>query len=116
MDPTPTRISRRDLIRTASLATAAAALHPQLLSAEENRPTTAADLWAQYQKSPDTHPNLPNCSYAGYARSEKPLPQPKVVANVKDAGAKADGKSDDTAAFAKAISQASTAGGGAVLI
>jgi hypothetical protein len=77
---------------------------------------TAAELWAQYAANPDRHPNLPNCSYAGYECGEKPLPTPKVVANVRNAGAKGDGVSDDTDAFGRAIIQAHEAGGGAVLV
>lgn len=78
--------------------------------------TTSAQLWAEYEKSPNTHPNIPNCSYAGYRNGDTPLPEPKVVASVKDCGAKGDGSTDDTAAFKTAIQKASDAGGGAVLI
>lgn len=77
---------------------------------------TSAWLWDQYQQAPNTHPNIPNCSYAGYAASERPLPRPKIVANVRDAGAKGDGLTDDTGAFRKALNQAAQAGAGAVFI
>jgi hypothetical protein len=76
----------------------------------------SAQLWAEYAKAPDTHPNIPNCSYAGYRNSDVPLPTPKVVASVKDCGAKGDGVSDDTAAFKAALQKAADAGGGAVLV
>ncbi len=79
-------------------------------------PVTAAELWRQYVASPDSQPNIPDCSYAGYRASETPLPVVKVVANVMENGAKADGKTDDTAAFAAAIEKAHAAGGGAVLV
>jgi hypothetical protein len=75
---------------------------------------TAAQLWAEYQAAPNVHPNLPNCSFAGYGRGELPLPQVPVVANVKDCGATGDGTSDDLPAFRAAIAKA--AGKGAVLI
>ena len=77
---------------------------------------TAAQLWAEYTRAPDTHPNIPNCSYAGYRHGERPPPEPKVVADVRKEGAKGDGQADDTAAFAAAIAKAAKAGGGAVLV
>ncbi len=73
-------------------------------------------LWEEYEANPDTHLLIPNCSYAGYRAGESALPEPKVVANVKDEGAKADGKTDDAPAFAAAIEKAHAAGGGAVLV
>jgi len=75
---------------------------------------TAAGLWEEYKKDPDRHPNIPNCSYAGYERGEKPLPKAPVIVSVKDFGAKGDGTTDDTAAFREAITKA--AGKGAVMI
>lgn len=75
---------------------------------------TAAQLWADYQAAPNVHPNLPNCSFAGYGRGEVPLPVVPIIANVKDCGATGDGTSDDLPAFRAAIAKA--AGKGAVLI
>lgn len=79
-------------------------------------PSSSRELWQQYVANPNAHPNIPNCSYAGYRNSDVPLPTVKVVANVRAAGAKADGKTDDAAAFKQAIEQAHKAGGGAVLV
>ena len=87
-----------------------------LLSPASAAETTSAALWQEFQKTPYTHPNIPNVSFAGYRFGELPLPAPKVVANVRDAGAKADGKTDDTKAFADAIARAKAAGGGAILV
>jgi len=75
---------------------------------------TGDSLWREYCKDPDRHNNLPNNSYAGVFRGDKPLPNAPVVANVRTLGAKGDGTTDDTAAFLAAIKQA--AGKGAVLI
>ncbi len=77
--------------------------------------TTGSALWAEYAKNPNAHPVIPNCSYAGYRHGEKPFPEPKVVANVRELGAKGDGKTDDTAAFEAAIKKAGESGG-AVLV
>ena len=78
--------------------------------------TTAAAIWAEYQKSPNTHPNVPNVSFAGYGFGETPVPTPKIVANVRDSGAKGDGQTDDTPAFKAAVEKAKKAGGGAILV
>lgn len=53
---------------------------------------------------------LPDFSYAGYLDSITPLPNLPRATNVKDFGAKGDGKTDDTAAFKRAI--AATYSGG----
>jgi hypothetical protein len=77
---------------------------------------TSNDLWAEYAKSPDMHSNIPNCSFAGYHCGEAALPEYKVVANVKECGAKGDGQTNDWAAFNAALEKAEKAGGGAVLV
>ncbi len=78
--------------------------------------TTSAELWAAFVRSPYDHPNLPNVSFAGYGYSERPLPEPRVVANVRDHGARGDGTTDDDTAFQAALEAARAAGGGAVWI
>ena len=61
-------------------------------------------LWGVDGEKWDPRGRLPDYSYAGYHAGEKPIPEVKVVANVRDFGAKGDGVSDDTQAFNKAIS------------
>lgn len=82
---------------------------------QEPEASTSAALWAEYSRNPDRHERIPNNSFAGYRRSEVPLPEPAVVVNVRQ-WARADGKTDDTAAFARAIAFAEKKGGGAVLV
>lgn len=72
---------------------------------------TAAGLWAEYAAGPDTHALIPNCSYAGYQCGDQPIPEPAATFDLrKDFGAKGDGATDDTAAFAAAIAKAGAAG------
>jgi hypothetical protein len=80
---------------------------------------TGIDIWNKYKSDPDRHPNLPNCSYAGYRGTEcgSVLPNPAyTIYNVKNApyNAKGDGVTDDTPAFKAAIAAAETAGSGIV--
>jgi hypothetical protein len=48
---------------------------------------------------------LPDFTDAGYKKGRVPIPRFPVGVNVKDAGAKGDGKTDDVAAIRKAIAQ-----------
>lgn len=75
----------------------------------------AASVWKNYTVAPDTHPQIPNVSYAGYHRGERPLPRhggPEY--NVREYGAVGDGHTDDTEAFTSAIDAAGKNGGGVV--
>ncbi len=77
---------------------------------------TAAALWQAYEQSPDRHERIPNVSYAGYGYGESAPPEPAVVVNVRDMGARGDGEADDTEAITAALSRAGEHGGGAVLL
>jgi len=80
---------------------------------------TSAELWEAYAANPDDHPNIPNCSYAGYHYGESPLPVvEKPVFNVTSSpyGAVPNGAEDQTAAIQSAIAAAGAAGGGVVFL
>lgn len=62
-----------------------------------------SDLWGKEGEKWSPTSRLPDFSFAGYHCGEKPLPTVEVKGNVKDFGAKGDGKTDDTDAFKKAI-------------
>jgi hypothetical protein len=72
---------------------------------------TGEQLWQEYVKAPNTHSDIPNCSYAGYHYGEVPLPvttlaNAKGLVNVKDHSARGDGLADDTKAILAAIASA----------
>ena len=62
-----------------------------------------SQLWGESGASWTPQSRLPDFSFAGYRRGEKPLPNVPRGVSVKDFGAKGDGQTDDTAAFLKAL-------------
>lgn len=72
-------------------------------------PTAAAEtsqLWGTAGERWEPGSRLTDFSYAGYHRGELPLPERKAEVSVKDFGAVGDGKTDDTAAFKRALAEA----------
>ncbi len=70
-------------------------------------------LWGKAGEAWDPRGRLPDYSHAGYRAGDRPLPTVPVKANLRNFGARGDGKTDDTQAFRKAIAATS---GGALLI
>ncbi len=77
---------------------------------------TGDAIFADYSAAPDSHPNLPNNSFAGYRAGETPIPDVPVIVDLAAFGGVGDGVTDNTKAFADAIEAAWRAGGGAVSI
>lgn len=65
-----------------------------------------SELWGRKGEKWSSAGRLPDVSYAGYACGERPLPKVPISANVRDFGARGDGKTDDTDAFLAAIAKA----------
>ena len=74
-------------------------------------PCPAADdsvhsaLWGRQGERWSADGRLPDFSYAGYHRGERPLPTLRPDCSVKDFGAVGDSQTDDTRAFQRAIEQ-----------
>jgi len=64
-----------------------------------------SQLWGENGAQWTPRSRLPDFSFAGYRRGEKPLPKVPPGVSVKDFGAKGDGETDDTAAFLKALAE-----------
>lgn len=70
-------------------------------------------LWGAAGEAWTPTSRLPDFSFAGYGMGERPLPDPPVVANVRDFGAVGDGLTDDSQAFLDALASAPP---GAILV
>jgi len=68
-------------------------------------PAQHSQLWGESGASWTPQSRLPDFSFAGYRRGEKPLPNVPPGVSVKDFGATGDGATDDTAAFVKALAE-----------
>ncbi len=65
-----------------------------------------SELWGRAGERWQAAGRLTDFSYAGYHRGERPLPKVKPQVSVKQFGAAGDGKTDDTAAFQRALKEA----------
>ena len=86
------------------------ALFPGIICLLVNTSAAADDplysaLWGRQGELWSADSRLPDFSYAGYHRGEKPLPVLQPDCSVKDFGAVGDGQTDDTRAFQQAIKQ-----------
>jgi len=78
----------------------ATVFHAPSLFAEESA------LWGKNGESWTPKSRLPDFSFAGYHFGEAQPPTPPVDVSVKDFGAVGDGKTDDTEAFKRAVTEA----------
>lgn len=76
-----------------------------LLGTAFRAPSQHSQLWDENGAQWTPQSRLPDFSFAGYRRGEKPLPTVSRGVSVKDFGAKGDGQTDDTAAFLKALAE-----------
>ncbi|MFD7230849.1 glycosyl hydrolase family 28-related protein [Streptomyces sp. NPDC059881] len=93
---------------------AAASAAPRGASASRPRGTSA--LWREFARSPYTHPQIPFVGRAGQRAGADRFPRHRVVADVRDHGAKNDGSADAAPAINRAVAAAGERGGGTVII
>lgn len=75
------------------------------ISAQVHTVPKTSTLWGEKGEHWSDASRLPDFSHAGYREGEMDPPELPQVANVRDFGAKGDGKHDDTDAFLKAIAE-----------
>ncbi len=68
--------------------------------------TETSRLWGTAGERWEPAGRLPDYSYAGYHRGERPLPERRPDVSVRDFGAVGDGKTDDTVAIKRALNEA----------
>ncbi|MEU6142996.1 glycosyl hydrolase family 28-related protein [Streptomyces sp. NPDC047081] len=73
-------------------------------------------LWREFTRTPYTHPQIPYVGRAGYRGGARRFPRHRVVADIRDHGAVADGVTDCAPAINRAVAAAGRAGGGTVSI
>ncbi|ROP51935.1 pectate lyase-like protein [Streptomyces sp. PanSC9] len=80
------------------------------------RAAEVPSIWREFRRTPFTHPQIPYVGRAGYRAGARRFPRPRVVADVTDFGAVADGSTDCAPAINRALAAAGRAGGGTVTI
>ncbi|MEU5116399.1 glycoside hydrolase family 55 protein [Streptomyces longwoodensis] len=107
-------ISRRTLLGGAAVGALGAVTADAVPAAAD--PGQVPDLWREFARDPFRHPQIPFVGRAGYGGGAPRLPRPPVVADVRDFGAVADGRTDCAPAINRALTAAGEAGGGTVIV
>ncbi|MGW5770599.1 glycosyl hydrolase family 28-related protein [Streptomyces longwoodensis] len=107
-------ISRRTLLGGAAVGALGAVTAAAVPAAAD--PGRVPQLWREFARDPVRHPQIPYVGRAGYGGGSLRLPRPPVVADVRDFGAVADGRTDCAPAINRALAAAGEAGGGTVTV
>ncbi|MFJ4812593.1 glycosyl hydrolase family 28-related protein [Streptomyces longwoodensis] len=107
-------ISRRTLLGGAAVGALGAVTAAAVPAAAD--PGHVPQLWREFARDPVRHPQIPYVGRAGYGGGALRLPRPPVVADVRDFGAVADGRTDCAPAINRALAAAGEAGGGTVTV
>ncbi|MFJ3441215.1 glycosyl hydrolase family 28-related protein [Streptomyces sp. NPDC086081] len=109
-------ISRRALLGSAAAVAAVAAAGSATAFAAPATSAQVPQLWDEFTRDPYRHAQIPFVGRAGCGGGARRLPRRPVVADVRDFGAVADGRTDCAPAINRAIAAAGRAGGGTVTI
>lgn len=71
----------------------------------ETPPAQVSKLWGKNGEECNPRSRLPDFSFAGYHRGDRPLPNVPSGVNVRDFGAKGDGLADDSQPFLDALAK-----------
>ncbi|MFF9158732.1 glycosyl hydrolase family 28-related protein [Streptomyces longwoodensis] len=107
-------ISRRTLLGGAAVGALGAVTAAAVPAAAD--PGHVPQLWREFARDPVRHPQIPYVGRAGYGGGALRLPRPPVVADVRDFGAVAGGRTDCAPAINRALAAAGEAGGGTVTV
>ncbi|MCX4584431.1 glycosyl hydrolase family 28-related protein [Streptomyces sp. NBC_01481] len=110
-------ISRRTLLGSATAVAAAGIVGPSTGIGTGTGTAIAAEtspLWAEFRRTPYTHPQIPYVGRAGSRRGAGHFPRYPVRANVLDHGAERDGSADAAPAINRALVAVGERGGGTV--
>ncbi|MFI1002498.1 glycosyl hydrolase family 28-related protein [Streptomyces galbus] len=105
-------ISRRTLLGGAAVGALGAATTGPAAAG----PGQVPRIWDEFTRDPVRHPQIPFVGRSGYGGGATRLPRPPVVADVRDFGAVADGRTDCAPAINRALAAAGEAGGGTVTV
>ncbi|MGW3990587.1 glycosyl hydrolase family 28-related protein [Streptomyces sp. NPDC004830] len=109
-------LSRRALLGSAAAVAAGVIAGSDTAFAAPGTRGTVPELWHEFVREPYRHPQIPFVGRAGFGGGAARLPRRPVVADVRDFGAVADGRTDCAPAINRAIAAAGAAGGGTVRI
>ncbi|HET6359239.1 glycosyl hydrolase family 28-related protein [Streptomyces sp.] len=110
-------ITRRTLLTSATAVATAGIVGPGTGIGISTRTAVAAEtspLWAEFRRTPYTHPQIPYVGRAGSRRGAEHFPRRPVRANVLDYGAERVGSADAAPAINRAVAAVGERGGGTV--
>ncbi|MGW1492437.1 glycosyl hydrolase family 28-related protein [Streptomyces sp. NPDC002402] len=116
METSQRAISRRTLLGSATAVAAAGIFGPGAGAGTAIAAVAAetSPLWAEFRRTPYTHPQIPYVGRAGSRRGAEHFPRYPMRANVLDHGAERDGSADAAPAINRALAAVGERGGGTV--
>ncbi|WP_406269933.1 glycoside hydrolase family 55 protein [Streptomyces sp. NBC_00191] len=114
METSQHAISRRTLLGSATAVAAVGIFGPGAGAGTAAVAAETSPLWAEFRRTPYTHPQIPYVGRAGSRRGAEHFPRYPMRANVLDHGAERDGSADAAPAINRALAAVGERGGGTV--